>query len=190
MNTDSKADKIFKVKKSPALIIEYLRANKEEVIKLISNGYTVVEMCECLGVKVRSFYRFLKTMDEEYVDRLREARFRPNLDVEAATFKAATGYDVVEEKLIYMPGTSGEKTKVKAVIKTTKHIPPNPTLNIYWNKNRNPKRWKDTQTIELSLDKDAAKAAILELFVGPQLTKKIEDADFIAIPERAGTETE
>lgn len=190
MNTDSKDDKIFKVKKSPALIIEYLRANKEEVIKLTSNGYTVIEMCECLGVKVRSFYRFLKTMDEEYIDRLREARFRPNLDVEAATFKAATGYDVVEEKLIYMPGTSGEKTKVKAVIKTTKHIPPNPTLNIYWNKNRNPKRWKDTQTIEFSLDKEAARAAILELFVGPQLTEKIEDADFIAIPERAGTEKE
>lgn len=190
MNTDTK---ILLIKKKPNQVILYLEAKQDEIITLVEMGYTVSEICEYLGVKDRTFYKFLKTQNEDYVTRYRMARFKPNLEVEAATFKAAKGYEVVEEELIYIPGVNGEKTKVKAVKKTTKHIPPNPTLNIWWNKNRNPGRWADKITVDHTLNKESAKKAILELFVGNQIEdgkENIMEADFTAIPESTGNEEE
>ena len=59
-------------------------------------------------------------------------------------FKRATGIEVTEVEV-----RDDGKKKVKRV--TKKHIPPDPTAQIFWLKNRQPELWRDKPTVENSV---------------------------------------
>ena len=60
-----------------------------------------------------------------------------DFEVENALLKRALGYDAIEARREYSH-KDGEKT-----VTITKHIPGDPTAQIFWLKNRRPDKWRD-----------------------------------------------
>lgn len=88
-----------------------------------------------------STFNLYKTKYSELSESLKESKEIADYEVENAMFKAATGYEYYEETLELVDGVM---TVTKRVLK---HQPPNATLNIFWNKNRNSKKWRDQQHV-------------------------------------------
>lgn len=68
---------------------------------------------------------------------------------ETCLLKRVTGYDFKETTL--EPDIEG-KLSVSKIVK--KHIPSDPTSTIFFLKNRNPERWRDTKNIDAKIEGD------------------------------------
>lgn len=86
-----------------------------------------------------STFNLYKSKHLELLEALKESKEIADYEVENAMFKAAIGYDYYEEVQDLVGGV-WVTTK-----RQLKHQPPNATLNIFWNKNRNSKKWRDQQ---------------------------------------------
>lgn len=128
---------------------EVFENKREKILELARNGYTDEQMAKYIGVS-RSTFAEYKKKNKEFSDALKIAKDKADIEVENSLYKKAIGYDFVEEHLEYIPGGSDGKTKVKIVKKITKHITGDVTAQIFWLKNRQPKKWRDRQNIEHS----------------------------------------
>ncbi len=106
------------------------------------NGATDKEIYEKLGISHDLYYRW-KREKPEFYEAQKAGREIADLEVEAASFKAATGYEYTEVKEI--EGADGKKR----IEETTKYYPPNPTMAIFWLKNRRPEDWRDKSNIHI-----------------------------------------
>jgi hypothetical protein len=68
--------------------------------------------------------------------------------IDRSLYQRAVGYNYEATK-IFMPANR-EKPVVVPYIE---HVPPDVTAGVYWLKNRDPKNWRDTQTLEHVLGK-------------------------------------
>ena len=124
---------------------------KDKVIALVRGGNTDEEIAKKLCICRNSLISYRKRnpkFNEEY----EAAKVEPNLEIESAVFKRATGYDVIEEHIEYLPSNEGDskKTKVKVVKRIKKHIPGDTTAQIFWLCNRDPDKWKHRRQTEVT----------------------------------------
>lgn len=101
---------------------------------------THYDMAKNLGIAVSTFCEYMKEYPE-FAEAVNEADAATNSIVESSMFQAANGYShddtdirVVDGKIVMTP--------------IVKHYPPNPSLAIFWAKNK--MGWKDKQDIEHS----------------------------------------
>jgi len=85
------------------------------------NGLTDEEVWTRLGIAKNTFYKY-KNEHQEFCDALKNAREEADLIVENTAFKMATGYFVEVD---------GKK----------QYVPPNPTMTIFWLRNRKSGDW-------------------------------------------------
>jgi hypothetical protein len=64
-------------------------------------------------------------------------------NVGKSLYDRAMGYSHPEDKIFVHNGET-------IIVPTTKHYPPDTASAIFWLKNRQPAKWRDTQNIELS----------------------------------------
>jgi len=121
---------------------------------LLAEGYAREGMIDKdiaakLGISKDAFYRYLKKYPDFY-DSLKRGKAPVDTEVENALLKRARGYEYEETTVEYDAAVEGKKASPRKIKKVTKQVIPDTTAEIFWLKNRKPKKWRDKQNIELS----------------------------------------
>lgn len=112
-------------------------------------GFTDVKLARLFGV-CKSTINNWKIENPGFMDSLKKGKDQFNCArAESSLLKRILGYSYTE-KTEEPTLLSGEELKV--VKKVRKHIPPDPTSIIFFLKNRDPERWRDTKHLGGSLN--------------------------------------
>jgi len=76
--------------------------------------------------------------------------------VEVSLLERACGYEHPEEKVFCQDGEIITHQQIK-------HYPPETTAAIFWLKNRNPGRWRDTKSVDVKLNEETLNAILRSL---------------------------
>ncbi len=106
---------------------------EELLIRLAKLGLTNEEVAEVFGITLDQF-RLILDKNPNLYDALQDAKEVPNRKVEASLYKRAIGFQTKEVHKV-------EGKPIKVVIK---ELAPDVVADIFWLKNRDPKRWRDT----------------------------------------------
>ena len=123
----------------------------EHVRKLALLGMTDAKMAKFLEISEATFHNW-KLEHPRFLEALKEGREGADVKVTESMYQRAQGYDVYEDRVT----PTGEVVSVKV------HIPANPTMQIFWMKNRHPDKWRDKHevqadtTINLNIDQNDA----------------------------------
>lgn len=121
---------------------EWLRPEKLVLLEgWARNGLTDEQIAHNIGIRTSTLYEWKKKY-VEFAEALKKSKEVADLEVENALYKRATGYTVIETKVIESD-KDGKKTET-----ITKHIPPDTTAQIFWLKNRKPNEWRDKRIVE------------------------------------------
>lgn len=137
-------------KDQTSLYDKYIKG-KEEIIKSdCRNGADNRGICRRLGISLTTYKRILKE-HPEVNDLLKESKEEADLNVESALYRRAIGYEYEEivTEVKVEPDGSAQRSVVR---KIKKHIAGDTTAQIFWLKNRNPKRWRDVQDISAEVN--------------------------------------
>lgn len=99
-------------------------------------GATDEQMAEAFGVSRSTFLEW-KNRHPEFAEEVHKGKMLADAQVAASTFHGAVGYSHPEEVIRVL--ADGTVVRVNAM----KHYPPNPILNTFWLKNRQPELWKE-----------------------------------------------
>ena len=102
------------------------------------DGLTDEQIAKNIGISIRTLYDWKKSFPQ-FLQSLKRGKEVIDLEVKNALHKRAIGYEY-EEKT-YKNG------KLVKVVK--KQQPPDVTAQIFWLKNRNPEKWRDTKNIDV-----------------------------------------
>jgi len=111
-------------------------------------GATDEEIYTNLGVGKTTFNRW-KTKHPELMELLKRKKPIANAAVIGSIYRAARGFEYEEVRTEYEFDKNGKQGKAIKIIKTKKYFPPNPTLAIYYTKNRDSKNWSDRQYLDI-----------------------------------------
>lgn len=110
------------------------------------NGLTDEEVWTRLGIAKNTFYKY-KNEHQEFCDALNNAREEADLIVENTAFKMANGFFVpvkqlVKEHRVYYDD-HGRKCETDEYVEkdVLQYVPPNPTMTIFWLRNRKSGDW-------------------------------------------------
>lgn len=121
---------------------DYRQEYAEQAHKLCLLGFTDKQLAVFFGVNESTINRW-KQKYPEFCKSIKNGKVIADAQVSESLFKRATGIEVTEVEV-----RDDGKKKVKRV--TKKHIPPDPTAQIFWLKNRQPELWRDKPTVENS----------------------------------------
>lgn len=121
---------------------DYRQEYAEQARKLCLLGFTDKQLAVFFGVNESTINRW-KQKYPEFCKSIKSGKVVADAQVAESLFKRATGIEVTEVEV-----RDDGKKKVKRV--TKKHIPPDPTAQIFWLKNRQPELWRDKPTVENS----------------------------------------
>ena len=101
-----------------------------------------------------------KIQHPAFFESIKDGRERADMNVTKSLYKKAMGYKQKVTKVMQYQG-------VPVIVEVEEEVPPDTTAQIFWQKNRQPKYWRDKQdvavTIEEDIDTDAINARIKEL---------------------------
>ena len=123
---------------------------KEGLIKIegwAKDGLSNEQIAHNIGVVSSTFYKW-KSEFPEISEAIKRSKEVVDREVENAMHKSANGYFVEEIKEIIEKDEMGKDRK--RIERNKKWIPPNPTSQIFWLKNRKPKEWRDKQEHDLN----------------------------------------
>lgn len=109
------------------------------------SGLIDEEIARELGIAPSTLYRW-KALYPEFSEALKQGKNVVDAQVEESLLKRALGYEYEEVKMIMTD--DGKRTR--RVEKTIKQVLPDVTAQIFWLKNRQPARWRDSHEIDLS----------------------------------------
>ena len=112
------------------------------IMQLARAGKTNEEMAAIVGIAEKTFYQW-KNNNEDFCKVLENNKAAADKMVEAAVFQRAMGYTIEEEKIHF--DQFGDVSRAT----THKHYPSDPTSANFWLTNRNKKKWKNKQEVEL-----------------------------------------
>lgn len=121
---------------------DYRQEYAEQARKLCLLGFTDKQLADFFDVNESTITRW-KQKYPEFCTSIKSGKVVADAQVAESLFKRATGIEVTEVEV-----RDDGKKKVKRV--TKKHIPPDPTAQIFWLKNRQPELWRDKPTVENS----------------------------------------
>lgn len=119
---------------------------------LCKQGYTDEQIAVFFGVDKGTINNW-KQQFPLFFNSLKTGKQVADSRVEASLFQRAIGYSVPD---VHVSSYEGEITVTPII----KHYPPDTTAQIFWLKNRQPKKWRDKQDVEHSVD--AGLAALLK----------------------------
>lgn len=130
-------------------------------------GLTDEQIAHNMGIATGTFYRW-KGEYREISEAVKKGKGPVDFQVENALLKRALGYEVTEERTEFkIKGTIDGKPipdyDTARVIRTKRHIPPDPLSIFYWLKNRKPSFWRDKPMPEVSADDEPLKKLIARL---------------------------
>jgi len=119
---------------------------KEEFAKLAYNycllGATDVDLATYFEVTEQTVNNW-KMAHKEFNLALKNGKEIADAEIASKLYHRASGYSHPEDKIFIHDGEP-------VIVPTTKHYPPDATSAIFWLKNRQPAKWRDTQNIEVS----------------------------------------
>lgn len=118
--------------------IEY----NEQAYKLCQLGAIDRDLADFFGVS-ESTINLWKKEHPKFSESIKQSKEDLDARVERSLFERATGYSHPEDKIMQ---NNGEPV----IVPTIKHYAPDPTSMIFWLKNRQPKKWRDKQELEIS----------------------------------------
>ena len=110
------------------------------------DGLTDEQIAKNIGI-VRSTLYDWENKYSVISDALKKGKEVVDMEVENALLKRALGYSYNEET-VYKQELNGTTTVRKEI--TKKEMPPHPTAQIFWLKNRRPDKWRDQVQMEHS----------------------------------------
>lgn len=118
--------------------------NLKRINAWVRDGLSDAQVAKNMGISKTTFYDWIGKYPA-ISDSVKKGKEPIDFEVENALLKRALGYDYEETKTIITLNAKGEREK--KVIKTQKHISPDPTAAIFWLKNRQPEKWRKTTKI-------------------------------------------
>lgn len=116
-------------------------ASMDKAAKELSRkGFTDKELAEFFGVTEQTLNNWKKQFPL-FFESLKSGKSMADAKVEAALFQRAVGYSVPDVHISSYEG-------VITVTPIIKHFAPDVTAQIFWLKNRQPKKWRDKQEIQ------------------------------------------
>ena len=100
------------------------------------DGLTDEQIAKNCGVNVKTLWDW-KTRYHPICNAIKKGKEVVDFEVENALLKRALGYDFNETRV---EKSVKDGTKI---VQTLKHIPGDPTAQIFWLKNRRPDKWRD-----------------------------------------------
>lgn len=113
----------------------------DKVYKLALLGATDAEMADILSVSESIFNEWKKTK-EGFLESIKKGKTEADANVTERLYKRAVGYKYTEKRT-----EKDEKGTTKTTV-TEKTLAPDTTAQIFWLKNRQPKKWRDTKNID------------------------------------------
>ncbi len=150
-----------------------------EIRNWCMQGKTNEDMCELLGISPDSWYTYMKEHDELNVI-VSAGKSVIDNRVENAVLKTALGFEYEEIKTIIEEDRNGKKrTRIE---KTKKYMPPNPTAQAFWLKNRKKDEWGDRKEIVFDTkgQEEERKLQFLQMIKG-----EIVDVEYSVVDEVA-----
>lgn len=143
------------------------------------DGKTNEEMCVLLGISPDSWYTYMKQYNQ-LNDIVTAGKSVIDNRVENAVLKTALGFEYEEIKTIIEEDRNGKKrTRIE---KTKKYMPPSPTAQAFWLKNRKKDEWGDRKEIVFDTkgQEEERKLQFLKM-----INEEVIDADYSIVEEAA-----
>lgn len=111
----------------------------EQAEKLSLLGATDIQIADFFGVSESTLYLWKHT-HPEFSESLKLAKEQADLNVSRSLYRKAVGYEFESEKVFCQDGE---------IIRTPirEFVPPSDTAMIFWLKNRQPQKWRDTKDL-------------------------------------------
>jgi len=109
---------------------------------LCKKGFTDDELAKFFSVNQDTINNWKKQFPL-FFESLKTGKKMADAQVEASLFQRAIGYSVPD---VHVSSYEGDITVTPII----KHYPPDTTAQIFWLKNRQPKKWRDKQEVEHS----------------------------------------
>ncbi|SFS30693.1 terminase [Lutibacter maritimus] len=133
-----------------------------QALKLTILGATDIEMADFFGV-VESTINLWKLKHKEFSESIKKGKIEADANVASSLYKKAIGFKHPDTKVFLHDGKP-----VKVPVE--KHYAPDSTAAIFWLKNRQPEKWRDTKNIDhttggekMNLSREERDAEIQEL---------------------------
>ena len=125
-----------------ARIDEWLEQDKLTLLEgWARDGLTEEQIANNMGISRPTLWEW-KKKEPNILNTLKKGKEVADYEVENALFKKALGYTIqINEQKVDKDGC------VHDLVKDV-HIPPDTTAQIFWLKNRNPKKWRDKVEVE------------------------------------------
>ena len=150
-----------------------------EIRNWCMDGKTNEEMCVLLGISPDSWYTYMKQYNQ-LNDIVTAGKSVIDNRVENAVLKTALGFEYEEIKTVIEEDHNGKKrTRIE---KTKKYMPPNPTAQAFWLKNRKKDEWGDRKEIVFDTkgQEEERKLQFLKM-----INEEVVDADYSIVEEAA-----
>ena len=118
------------------------------ICELARHGLTDRQIVENIGIGRTTFYKWLREYPD-FAKAIKDARIKPNVEIENAMFELACGKVFVEEIKTSIDAKTGEVSKIE---KVRKQIPPSPVLLIFLAKNRMRDKYRDYAPVPFEQD--------------------------------------
>lgn len=106
-------------------------------------GFPLYRIAQELRIARCTFFDWMKDYPE-FAAAVREGQMLADAKVEDALYRRATGYEYEERKTVQERGTIVREETVR------RHVVPDVKAQIFWLKNRQPDRWKDTTETQIT----------------------------------------
>lgn len=143
-----------------------------EIREWCIEGLTNEEMSKRLDINPDTWYKYMKE-HAVLAELVNISKSVVDSQVENALLKTALGYEYEEVKTIIEEDKNGKKrTRIE---KTKKYMPPNPTAQAFWLKNRKREEWSERR--EIVFDTRAQEEERKKLFL-QMINDEVIDAEY------------
>lgn len=120
--------------------------------KLCKLGATDAELAEFFEVCEDTIYEW-KKVHPKFSESIKKGKTLADANVADRLYQRAMGYSHKAVKIFPSGGETedaeGKKEKGPLIVPFIEHYPPDTTAAIFWLKNRQPKKWRDKQEIDV-----------------------------------------
>lgn len=129
---------------------KYKEEYNEQAYKLCLLGATDKDLADFFDVNEDTINEW-KKVHENFSESIKKGKETADANVAASLYHRALGYSHPDVEIKVVSNGNGMGSSIEKV-DIIKHYPPDPTSAIFWLKNRQSKKWRDKQNIDLTTD--------------------------------------